>query len=307
MRNSSARIWNISNMAAIAVSACMLAAPAFAKEIPYERVIDLDGTSNTRDVGGYPVDSARTLRSGQLIRSENLSRLTESDFQKLEEIGVKTVIDLRTVQEHEHAPTVWQGDNPPQFYHFPIGDAQNDWFKKQRQMIRNNRFSEEQSHNHMVEGYRMIADVGTPSYEQLMEVVLDESNWPILFHCNAGKDRAGIATTLILEALDVDRGLIMDEYLLTNEISRTEAKAKLVAKERKKAGSSRKYGRSPSANAWFPIIGVQPEMLKAFYTSVEEEYGSMDAFLTELGVDQEARNSLAAALIVEQPELAMGE
>ena len=38
------------------------------------------------------------------------------------------------------------------------------------------------------------------------------------------------------------------------------------------------------------------EMLEAFYVSVDERYGSMDAFLTELGVDQEARLALAAAL-----------
>jgi len=48
-------------------------------------------------------------------------------------------------------------------------------------------------------------------------------------------------------------------------------------------------------------------MLEAFYASVDEQYGSMDAFLTELGVDQDARSALAASLTTEQPKLAMGE
>ena len=48
-------------------------------------------------------------------------------------------------------------------------------------------------------------------------------------------------------------------------------------------------------------------MLEAFYASVDEQYGSMDAFLTEIGVDHDARRELAASLITEQPKLAMGD
>jgi protein-tyrosine phosphatase len=307
MRNSSARSKNKVFVAIIAIGSCLLVNPAFSDELAYDRVIHLKGTSNTRDIGGYQTGDLRTLRAGQIIRSENLSRLTASDFQKLEEIGVKTVIDLRTDREHEQSPTVWQGDNPPQFYHFPIGDAHNDWFNAQRKMMKRNRFTEEQSLEHMVEGYRMIADVGTPSYQKLMGLVLDQSNWPVLIHCNAGKDRAGVAVTLILEALGVDRETIMEEFLLTNEIGRSEEKAIFLSKESKYSSSGTRFRRSPSASAWFPIVGVQPEMLEAFYASVDEQYGSMDAYLTEIGVDHEARENLTAALTTKKPALVMSE
>jgi len=307
MRKSSAQLEKKVYMAIIAVGVWMLVNPAFAGEFAYDREIHLKGTSNTRDIGGYMTSDLRTLRRGQIIRSENLSRLTASDFQKLEEIGVKTVIDLRTDKEHNKSPTVWQGDNPPRFFHFPVGDAHNDWFNAQRRMMKRNRFTEDQALEHMVEGYRMIAEVGPPSYQKLMDLVLDQSNWPILIHCNAGKDRAGVATTLILEALGVDRETIMEEFLLTNEMARIEEKAVFLAKESKKSSNGRKSGRSPSASAWLPIVGVRPEMLEAFYASVDEQYGSMDAFLTELGVDQEARRALAASLTTEQPKLVMGQ
>jgi protein-tyrosine phosphatase len=171
-------------------------------------------------------------------------------------------------------------------------------------MMKGNKFTEEQSSKLMAEGYRMIVEEGPPSYEKVMEVVLDQSNWPILIHCNAGKDRAGVAVTLIMEALGVDRETIMDEFLLTNEIARIEEKAVLLSKQSKK---QRRNGRGPSASAWFPLIGVQPEMLEAFYASVDEQHGSMDAFLTELGVDQDARRTLTASLTTEQPQLVMSE
>ena len=253
MRNLSAPFNTHWFTAFLASAACMLSSPTFANEIPYERVIDLKGTTNTRDIGGYAAGDEQILRSGKIIRSENLSRLTASDFEKLEEIGVKTVIDLRTEKEHAKKPTVWIGDQPPQFYHFPVGHAENDWFKQQRSMVKKNRFTEEQSLELMKDGYRMILEEGTDSYRQLMDVVMDESNWPILIHCNAGKDRAGIATTLILEALGVERDLIMDEFLMTNDIGRSQEKAELMARESKRAAPSGQKKRSDRGR-WLTVL-----------------------------------------------------
>ena len=307
MRISSARIKKMAYMAVIATSIWMYANPVFSSSLPSKQVIDLKGTTNTRDIGGYETSDLGTLRYGQIIRSDRLSGLTANDFQKLEEIGVKTVIDLRTNKEHDQSPTKWQGDNPPQFFHFPVGDAKNEWFISQRKMMKRNRFTEKQSLEHMVKGYRMIAEEGTSSYQQLMEVVLDESNWPVLIHCSAGKDRSGVGVALILEALGVDRETIMEEYLLTNEISRIEDKAVFLSKESKKSSRGSKFSKGVKASAWLPIVGVRAEMLEAFYTSVDEKYGSMDAFLVELGVDQDARLELTASLTTKPQKLAMSE
>jgi protein-tyrosine phosphatase len=307
MRKSFSGIKSKVQLAVIAIGVWGLVNPAFADAAAYDREIHLKGTSNTRDIGGYVTGDLGVLRQGQIIRSENLSRLTADDFQKLEEIGVKTVIDLRTNKEHAKEPTVWQGDNPPQFFHFPVGDSNNDWFNAQRKMFKRNRFTEQQALDHMVEGYRVIAEEEIESYQKVMDVVLDESNWPVLIHCNAGKDRAGIATTLILEALGVDRETIMDEFLLTNEMARTDAKAAFMARESKKLSGAKRSSRSPSASAWSPIVGVRPEMLEAYYATVEEKYGSMDAFLAELGVDHDDRSQLMTSLTTDQPDWVMGE
>ena len=135
-----------------------------------------------------------------------------------------------------------------------------------------------------------------------MEVVLDESNRPVLIHCTSGKDRSGIAIALIMEALGVDRETIMEEYLLTNKMSRVEEKAVILAEQSKQSNMG---NRSPTASAWLPIVGVDAKMLEAFYTSVDEKYGSMDAFLTELGVDQDARDALAESLTTKPQQMVM--
>jgi len=65
-------------MAVTAISILVLVNPAFSDELKYDREIHLKGTSNTRDIGGYLTSDLRTLRWRQIIRSENLSRLTAS-------------------------------------------------------------------------------------------------------------------------------------------------------------------------------------------------------------------------------------
>ena len=287
------------NVTLLTIAAWLVAMPTLAQEMTHERVIHLDGTTNTRDIGGYPTSGLCIVEWRQIYRSDNLSRLTESDFRKLEEMGLKTVIDLRTNREHDQSPTRWQGDHPPRFYHFPIGDSHNDWFNAQRRMMKQNRFTEEEARDHMMAGYRMIADEGAESFGKLMDLVVDESNWPILIHCTAGKDRAGVAVALIQEALGVDRETIMQEFLLTNEVSRAQEKSVLLSRQRDTSSGLRITDKRPSAAAWFAIVGVLPEMLNAFYAEVEEDYGSMDAFLAGIGVETEARTRLVASLTAE--------
>jgi len=52
---------------------------------------------------------------------------------------------------------------------------------------------------------------------------------------------------------------------------------------------------------------VRAEVLENFYMSIDEQYGSVDACLVELGVDQHACSKLAASLTMKPEQLAMGD
>ena len=94
--------------------------------------------------------------------------------------------------------------------------------------------------------------------------------------------------------------------LLTNDIARAAEKAERMAKSRRDNGI-RRSGRTPSAEAWFPLIGVAPEMLETYWAYIDEGYGSMDAFLAELGVGSQERSDLAASLTDRGLALAQGD
>ena len=68
------------------------------------RKIVLDGTSNTRELGGYKTEDGRSLKWGVLYRSDKLSELTDADQEYLLELGIKRVIDFRSSEEKQNEP-----------------------------------------------------------------------------------------------------------------------------------------------------------------------------------------------------------
>ena len=75
--------------------------------MPDKRHIALEGSYNTRDIGGYTIDKDRVTRSRRYIRCDGMHRLTDEDQNKLTDYGLKTIIDLRTTEEVNQEPNVF--------------------------------------------------------------------------------------------------------------------------------------------------------------------------------------------------------
>ena len=65
--------------------------------LPY--VLHLKGGSNFRDLGGYKTADGRTVRRNAVFRSAHLGGLTDEDRSALGKLGVRTIVDLRGVNE----------------------------------------------------------------------------------------------------------------------------------------------------------------------------------------------------------------
>ena len=81
--------------------------------------------------------------------------------------------------------------------------------------------TEDQGIPEMSKLYRMIVRDHAASFRKVLLTIMqhDFSAGAILWHCSEGKDRCGLTTALILEALGVDRDTIMVDYLKTNEVN----------------------------------------------------------------------------------------
>ena len=105
-------------------------------------------------------------------------------------------------------------------------------------------------------------------------MTLAENDQPKLFHCTAGKDRAGFAAALILLTLGVPKETVLEDYMKTNA-----ANAEYVNSYLGKVKAMSLF--QADVEKLRPVMGVQERyILKAFET-IEKNYGSVEVYLTE--------------------------
>ena len=71
-----------------------------------ERLIELEGVGNFRDLGGYKTACGRTVKPGQLFRSASLYQASAEDVEQItDSLGVRHIVDLRKQRELDLNPT----------------------------------------------------------------------------------------------------------------------------------------------------------------------------------------------------------
>ena len=242
------------------------------------RQLPMVGQSNFRDLGGYKTKDGRRVKWGLVFRSGKCNSLTEDDLAYLATIPLKTVIDFRSSSEQEAEP-----DKVPtttvNCINYPI-EPGNLSSIDVSDVIR--RGDVEGAKQYLVDGNREFVISFQAEYKSFFKTLMEADKTPLMFHCTAGKDRAGFAAALFLAALGVDRETIIEDYMLTNELTG-------VTMEAMKA----LYGDNKMAECMYYISSVQKEYIEMALTTIDENYGGMDKFLVQqLGVDVEKLRKL---------------
>lgn len=179
-----------------------------------ERRIPLDGSVNFRDLGGYQTVDGRQIKWGKIYRSDNLARLSDMDQIKLKNMGIKLVCDFRTDAEIKKAPDRLPDNNSIKYLHLPVIHGESDntlLFDKIKKgdigWI---------SIDFMIQGYIKSIEEFSNTWGEVMERLAEPENLPLVFHCTAGKDRAGTCAALILLLLGIPEQTVIDDHGLSN-------------------------------------------------------------------------------------------
>jgi len=254
-----------------------------------EREIDMEGATNFRDLGGIETQDGLMVRWGKLYRSGELSELTEEDLATLKELEIKTILDLRGFDEIESDPDKYPQDGSIAWMHTPVGIEGENTREKFMAVIQNADPETFQGEEVMVDFGKQIFYESPDTFKPIFDQLLEENSYPLVFHCSAGKDRAGFTSALILYALGVSEEVIMDEYLLSNHF-RYHENEKTIEQAAKYFGVDQRIMRE--------IMAVKPTYLNAGFDLIKEEYGTIDKYLeVELGVDSTQRAILKAQLL----------
>ena len=177
----------------------------------FSRKLNYKSLPNIRDLGGMRTDDGRQIKSGKLIRSGHLSRMPEDEVSALAGL-VGAVIDFRSDGERIENPDALLAD--AEYYHFPVVQSLTPGVSREeesdRRAISQLLFTPEEAKNYMVEMYRSLAsDYAVAQYAEFVRLLLQGNKKAVLWHCTAGKDRAGTAAVIIEEILGIPREVII--------------------------------------------------------------------------------------------------
>ena len=249
-------------------SAAAKAAPAH--PVPGTQ-LDFAGGTNFRELGGYEADEGKHVKWGQIWRGIPTCKLTgEADRAKLDALGLRLILDLRSVEEAKKEPDyVPDGARLVQICGLCAEDGHEIAFAPgdvDRLMA-----SAPEGYDVPRVMYRRML-TGNKAFKELFRA-LEAGETPILFHCSAGKDRTGVAAMLILLALGASDETICADFAQTNVCRRAEIEA--VMQEH-----ADEIAADPSCrNHYYRMAGVEPELAPFVLDTIRSQFGSAENYL----------------------------
>lgn len=233
------------------------------------RHLDLQGTPNFRDIGGYETSDGRFVRWGLFYRSGVLSGLTPADLQYLAQLDIHVVCDFRTTDENRVAPEKWIDSPEVKRVSIPIGgDPKHKGTNVSLKELLADHPSAEQLRERMRATYGAFVFSSGDQFAALFQEIKD-GHLPLLYHCTAGKDRTGVFTALLLRTLGVPEETVLQDYALTNQYLHDPAQVKKMTVA---SGNSVLNNLTPEQQS--VLIAADPAYLESTLRQIDSRYGS---------------------------------
>lgn len=225
-----------------------------------ERHLPMTGGYNFRDLGGFKTTNGKYVKWGKVFRSDDLNKLTDADLKYLNSIPLISIIDFRSPSEIKLSP-----DKMPRStrnnYAFSITPGNLSSIDDIKNMTTDQINNTMKSINQM-----LVTDSSSiAQYRLYFDLLQDEAETPLMFHCSAGKDRTGMGAALFLYSLGVDEKTILNDYLSSNKYLGDKYKPILI--------------QHPNLK---PLLEVDESFLKAGIEQIKKDHGSIENYLTNI-------------------------
>ncbi|MBQ9482283.1 MAG: tyrosine-protein phosphatase [Clostridia bacterium] len=192
-----------------------------------EKVIKGKKLNNARDLGYIRTADGRRIKSGKLIRSGRISDLPKRSADKLQKMGVSTVVDFRIpAEKNEHPDTELKNSR---YVWLPVTTTPTEKYFSDTTMYKTMkregiRLKYDYAYDfdaYMIATYRSIvfSEEQQSRLREFFKILIEEDGC-VLWHCNSGKDRAGICSMLVEALLGVDEETIYYDYLASKKFWR---------------------------------------------------------------------------------------
>ena len=254
------------------------------------RHLDLEGAYNLRDIGGYETADGRMIRPRTLFRSDSLHNLTPDSQRALVSEGLRTVVDLRVTESVTQNPNVFVGSSE---VYYRWVNVMGDEPLVEVSDINVSALGPDRP----PDIYAAILDVRREWMGKVVKLLAAPGTLPALYHCNSGRDRAGLVTMLLLSIAGVPPETIVEDYssaatYLWRRIPDREAGTRLrLDPEGFDASEEFQQAFETERNI------APPHAMRASIEHLDREYGGVRPYLTGAGVTEDELERLRAAMV----------
>ncbi|MHB1317405.1 MAG: tyrosine-protein phosphatase [Anaerolineae bacterium] len=244
-----------------------------------ERHLHWPACPNVRDLGGFPAHNGHVTAAphrthfGRYVRSDSPELLTTEGWKALVAHGVRTIIDLRSPREIAlepyTLPQVSSAVRRQEIAMLPL-DAE---------MMRLLEDAPTRGAEYIlfVEHYQApIADI--------LRAIAGAPAGGVLYHCQAGKDRTGIITALLLGLAGVPEEIIVADYAVSQTLLRP--------RWQQEVAEALAAGKEPPFE---PL--TEPETMRTLLDHLATRYGGVEGYMNAIGVDGATREALLRRLL----------
>ena len=232
------------------------------------RLLPMDGAHNTRELGGYKTTDGKSVKWGMLYRSDKLSDISDTDQAYLQDLGIKKIIDFRSKEEKEEDPDIIP--KGIDYIEMPIS-VDGAMRSKIEAVLKGETNKDVKSF--LIDANKEFVSNYTDVYEGFLRNLIDDDG-PTLFHCTAGKDRAGFAAAITLIALGVSKEDVINDYMKTNQFTKERIEEIIGQIELMTLYQT-------DAEILRPLLGVEREYIETAFQTAEEKYGSLENFIRD--------------------------
>jgi protein-tyrosine phosphatase len=185
-------------------------------------------------------------------------------------LDIHTVIDFRSTREREQRPSRLPQSGDVQVISLPMLDPVRSTMAQEfRSRLVSRDFRDFDPSETITGMYRGLAIDCTDLLRSFVHTVLQAEGKPLLWHCTAGKDRAGLASAILLRLLGVPQETVIEDYMLSAE--HADRKRVLMFLLRLVRG---REGRDIIQ----PLLTVHREWIEAAFRSIDDRWGSFEEY-----------------------------
>jgi protein-tyrosine phosphatase len=243
------------------------------------RCLEIEGVYNLRDIGGYATRDGRQTRWQTVFRSDSLHQLTPFGQRSLLATGLRTVIDLRRQDEVDAEPDVLMNSPEVSFVHVPLLQSPASSAAMQAFAPIEN----------LLDLYRLILNHAQEPMRLVFQQISDSIDNPVLVHCSAGKDRAGLVIALLLDLANVAPETIATDYELTRE-----RLAPYLDQYRQKAATA-----GLDIERHERMLECRADTMLATLEHLYQRYAGTEGYLLNIGLTEKTIDRLYSALTLE--------